>query len=278
MRANGVCTGAVEGEEGDLRVDLGDVAASGGRRRLVVAAPLSARARSSTRPARVTAGFGSSRYSPGSLTGTGSPGQATSACAAEPDSTSARRGPRRRRPPGRVARAGDQRTASLRSRPSAMNSASQPSGISSAGRPGAALTQTAGTALGEREAPVERRLGQARRGTACGTPAGRGGARAGAAGRVDEHRVEAGEADVADVGHDRADVAPPARRRRRCAGPAGRARRSRSTASTSRPAASAIRSPPIPQHRSATRPALRRTARPGSARSAPTTTARTRPW
>ena len=137
---------AVQREEGDLRVDLGHGAVGVrrgrrlGRRRRGGAT----RARSSTRPARVTAGFGSSRYSPGSVTGTGSPGQATRACEPEPDSTSARRGPPAPAT-GAVARAGDQRTASLRSRPSAMNSASQPSGIRPAGRPGAALTQTAGT-------------------------------------------------------------------------------------------------------------------------------------
>ena len=186
----------------------------------------------------MTAGFGSSRYSPGSVTGTGSPGQATRACEPEPDITSARRGPPEPAT-GAVARAGDQRTASLRSRPSAMNSASQPCGIRSDGRPGAALTQTAGTrsasakhqSSGGSDWPARNRwaasgaappgraeLSAARAeavpGRAEAVPVlaeavpgrGRGGAGSGAAGRVDEDRVEVVESDVAHVRDDRADV------------------------------------------------------------------------
>ena len=101
----------------------------------------SSRARSSTSPALVTAGLGSSRYSPGSPTSTGSAWPPGSPGARVSVSPAGRIVARREA----VANAGDHSTASLRSRPSAMNSASQPGGISSAGRPGAALTQTAGT-------------------------------------------------------------------------------------------------------------------------------------
>jgi hypothetical protein len=113
----------------------------------ILAAPPSSRARSSTRVARVTAGFGSSRYSPGWRSGTGSPGRAVRLTAPRPGSSTVAR----RRPApaaaGAVARAGDHSTASLRSRASAMNSASHPGGMNSSGMPGAALTQTAGTWL-----------------------------------------------------------------------------------------------------------------------------------
>lgn len=92
----------------------------------------SIRARSSTSPARVTAGEGSMRYCPGDATSIRSPGQAISW--ASPGSTLAiRRG---------APADGDQSTASLSDLPTATNSSPQSSGTRSRSMPGAAFITT----------------------------------------------------------------------------------------------------------------------------------------
>src|SRR4029453_17588644 len=93
------------------------------------------RASSSTRPARVTAGLGSSRKAPGCAHRTGGPGRVTRVEGR--GKTVSRRAV--------VARAGDHSTASLSSRRSASSSTSQPGGTRPRGRPGAVLIPTPAT-------------------------------------------------------------------------------------------------------------------------------------
>ena len=194
----------------------------------------SSRASSSTSPARVTAGLGSHRNSPGARTGTGGPGAGTMVC-----------------PPGRivarrpaVAMAGDQATASFRSRPTAMNSSSQPAGTASWGRPGAVLMpaepprpawathQDRGGSL----SPARIRLPPLRRAGSMNTAS---------TPRRPMSRTSAQTARTLPA----APYTPAlACAMRRWSG-------SMLTASTGWSWAKAIRSPPIPQHRSATGPA-----------------------
>ena len=146
------------------------------------------------------------------------------------------RSPAARPSPGR----GDQSADSLRPPSSATNSSSQPAGTRSWSMPGAALTAT-GSRPAEVDAP-----GEGRR--AVGQPVA-----VAAAGRVDEGRLDAGRGRPPRRRPARSRRAPPSPSAaalccasRRCVG-------SRSTARTcGTAAASASRSPPMPQQRSAT--------------------------
>jgi hypothetical protein len=219
----------------------------------------SSRASSSTSPARVTAGLGSSRKAPGGRHRTGGPagsgeprrgapvGRGAAARVQGPGGPVASPAPGPGPGPGNtvarrvaVASDGDHRTASLSSRRSASSSTSQPGGTRPRGRPGAALIPTPPTrspnprhqASGGRLSPAGRRRPAARRAGSANTASDRPRRRS---------RTSARAAATTPAPWTRAF----SRAMRRCTG-------SRSTARATRPGASAHRSPPIPQHRSAT--------------------------
>src|SRR4029077_9543471 len=104
-----------------------------------------------TNPALVTAGLGASRYAPGAPSRTASPasGSPVSASPGAPeraeDGSVSPDGSSVARLATPSVKAGDQRSASFRSLPTATNSVSQPDGTSSRGSPGAALMPTRGT-------------------------------------------------------------------------------------------------------------------------------------
>jgi hypothetical protein len=199
------------------------------------------RARSATRPARVTAGSGSIRYRPGIATGTAAPGTGTSV---SPDGSSVARRVT-------VKRAGDQSIAPPSWRPDEMNSASHPSGTRSAGIPGATLTPTAAPSAPPpaAEAEAEARARQKPSGgSLCPAasrrdPARRAGSTNTAAPRGTRNRRTSSRTRVTSRRPYTAAFSPAIAR---CTGSA-------STAVTGACPASMTRFPPIPVHRSTMR-------------------------